>query len=179
MAMLGQIIFFVVGIVVVGLILLFGYSIIEGNVDRQCEVENARLGTQLETLIDRNLARGDSNVVDLTMPCETVALCFVDRRYTDAALDTGTDFGELNFLNTIGSANIMQASVDSGDQTNIFRILEDGSTLPVERFSGISAPIQVTAEGSIDPAATCINAQGGVVRARLTGTGRLAQVSLP
>lgn len=175
--MLGQIIVFILGLLVVSGVILFGYQVIKGIDEDRCDVARVQFSTQLSTLIDRNRGWGTSKQVSIEMPCEVEYVCFVDRRIIDTVAGTANPWSSTWVSNNNPSnvETIIEASVNGFDPTNIFTVKSDGTVEPVERFSGVSAPIMVSHDGNTEPAAMCI--KGDItIDFRMEGTGSAVRI---
>ena len=172
----GHIIMFVLGLVVVAGILFFGYTVIQNTIESQCETERVRFGTQLQTLFERNRGFGTSRTVDVSLPCQTTAICFVPRDLIDLAAG-GQGASSFSYVGTIPAAaqRVIESSINAGVPANVFMIETQGTAVPVQRFSAQSAPIRTNDQNDI----VCAEGTGGLVSLRLQGTGQYARVSIP
>ena len=170
---------FVLGLFVVAGILFFGYWVIQNTIQSQCETERVRFGTQLQTYFDRNKGYGTNRVVDLALPCQTTAVCFVSREVVDGAIHNAETYTTLRHGGAMsvppGAVNVMQASINNQVPANVFFIETQGTALPVQRFSAQSAAISLPPD--IDY--ICVEGTGGNMRLRLQGTGQVVRVSIP
>jgi hypothetical protein len=60
----------------------------------------------------------------------------------------------------------------------VFTVQDDGSVLPVARFSDRNAPIAVNLPNNV-AGALCVDAAGGRLEVHLQGTGALVRLSAP
>lgn len=174
----GQIIIFVLGLVVVAGILFFGYTVIQNTVDSQCDVDRVRFGTQLQERIDRNKGYGSNRAITMDAPCKVQAICFIDRQTIDDETLLGEDTTlELSgdYTPNSGAINVMHSSVTGQTAANVFFIDEQGFALPVQRFSAQSAAVSVGASGSLQNT-FCVGEVGAQFRVRLQGTGQTTRV---
>lgn len=188
-AQVQQIMIFVIGLVVVGLILLFGYAVIDGLNQDRCEIQRTQFGSNLIQAIDRNKAFGTSQSVTLQAPCDAAHVCFVDRRIIDDPSGSTTSNPDWHEKIDIGSSSaslavrsVIKSSVEtninalrSGDQTNVFTVNSQRLVEPMEQFSTAAAAIRVT--DSSQPSAICIATSNEQLRMRMTGSGREVTIS--
>lgn len=172
------ILIYVAGIIVAGLVILFGYNTLQNLNEDRCEAQRTQFGSSLAQAIDRNRAWGSNNVESFQPPCDTTQICFLNREK----------------INESGSANSLSGAVkevfdaiietnqggNSGDQTNVLTVSTEGNIEPIERFSTRAAAIgpQKSPSGSpID--AYCINVTGSNLRMRFQGDGRVVAIYEP
>ncbi len=183
--LLGHIVVFVIGLIVVAAVLYFGYSVLQNMGVKRCEVVRVQFGTDLAQAIDTNREWGTSHPVTLSAPCQSVDICFIDRPLIDDWAANGhkggSGFTPFSFVSekavqpTAPQRSLMETSVQSFDPTNVFTIQQDGTVLPVEKFSDVSAA--VTVHNPSDPGkAVCYAAVGGQFTVRMEGQGGLVQV---
>lgn len=172
--MLGQIVVYVIGLIVIASVLYFGYSIIDNYQEKRCEVKRIQFATDLSSFLDRNRAWGVAGkTILLDAPCGTVQVCFVERAVIDERASTGDNVG-LSWIpgTEPAQASMIQGSVNSLDPTNVFTVQDDGRLLPVERFSASAAPIAVQGPEN----AYCVTLEGDRVDIRVDGDGENAIV---
>lgn len=179
-----NILIFVIGLIVIGLVVLFGYQVIQGMSEDRCEVLSIQFGTSLQQAIDNNKAWGTSRVVQLQAPCEAAHICMVDQRVIQDPDDysnyhASIDQGELPSDSAI--INIINSSVQTnlhvqGDRTNVFSVNNRGGVSPLARFSTEEAPIKI---GESNPGAKCFPVQNGRLEVRMQGDGTRAEVTRP
>ncbi len=170
-----QILVFVIGLIIIGLVLLFGYSELQNLNERRCDTQRIQFGTQLLNEIQRNRGIGTSTVVQLGVPCEVEQVCFAGRNI----LTDNQGLGPTSFSGTVRQTtqNIIISSIQTntqelrGDQTNVWTVTTTGIVEPIERFSTESAPIQTAADSIL-----CVDAQRGNIRVRLQGQGQTTRV---
>lgn len=73
----AQVFIYIMAIIVVGLILLFGYKGIKSIVLKSCSVEEVDFNVGLERIITNNNRDGSSENVVMDAPCGYEELCFV------------------------------------------------------------------------------------------------------
>jgi hypothetical protein len=177
-AQVQQIMIFVIGLVVISLILLFGYSTLTIMDEDRCEIQAIQFGTNLQQSLEKNNAWGINEVVNLKTPCNTKMICFVDRKIILNPVTAG------NYLSpdlTLAQGRIINASVQSnkdsqGDQTNVFIITGEGNVEPVDRYSSANAAIQVLEGSSTTVSSTCVQAQNDMISVRMQGTGKVVRI---
>lgn len=181
-AQVQHIFIFIIGLIVVSLIVLFGYTTLQDMNERRCEVQKNQFTSNLLQAIERNKAWGTSQAVNLQAPCETERVCFVDRRIIDNPTSTSANnwFSELPEGGT--TRTVIQASIDTnrgaeglGDQTNVFTITPQGIVEPLERLSTAAAAIEITTSGAWR--ARCFTVQQETLRIRMSGTGRAVSIT--
>lgn len=168
-----HIMIFVIGLVVISLVLLFGYQTIADLNEDRCDVQRITFAQNFEQALDRNIRWGASQTVTLQAPCDTTHVCFVDRDLIDADIETRED-ANYSAGSDVDTSRI-QTSVVSGDQTNVFTVSTEQSILPIQRYSTAAAPIQTTPvdEHSLD----CVAVDDGNLRVRMQGTGSLVRIT--
>ena len=185
--LVNNIIIFVVGLIVIGLVLLFGYSTIQSFSEDRCDVIRLQFGTDLNTAIDRNKNWGANRVAILNAPCQAAHICFVDRRIVDTD-NFGNDIA--TFATNIDvepyTQQVRQVINDSvwvnqgigeaqRDYTNVFSVTEDGEIQPLERYSTQAAAIRVI-DDSEKASAACHPVRNGRLEIRMQGNGETARV---
>ncbi len=183
--LLGQIVIFVIGLVVVAAVLAYGYIVWNDILAKRCVVVGAQFGTDLAQAIDTNRQWGTSHPVTLSAPCQSVDVCFIDLPFIDswatAGTQSGTAFQPFSFIGagavqpTSAQRSVMESSVRSGDLTNVFTIQQDGTVLPVQKFNSNPATIAVRNQND-SGRAVCYPAVGGQFTVRMEGRGGLVQV---
>ena len=184
--LVNNIIVFVVGLIVVGLVFLFGYSVIDGFNEDRCDVLRLQFGTNLEQAVDRNKNWGTNRVINLEPPCQVAQVCFVDRRVVDANFTTqepllrafASDIQEPRTRQVINNSVWANQNVPADaqrDYTNVFTVSEEGIVLPVERYSTRPAAIRVV-NTSGHASAQCYSLTGSRLELRLQGDGTTARI---
>lgn len=185
--LVNNIIIFVVGLIVVGLVFLFGYNVLEIFSEDRCEVQRLQFATDLDSAIELNKDWGSNRVVRLTPPCEVAQVCFVDRRIVDGDVEAAVmnSFAStidartytLRAQQTINDSVWVNKDLPAEAQreyTNVFTITEDGEVDPIERYSTQAAAIRV--EEDSDVAAQCFSLINNQVQLRMQGNGQTARV---
>lgn len=186
--LLNHVIIFAVGLIIIGLVFLFGYSIIDGFNEDRCNIQRVQFGTDLNQAIDRNKDWGTNRIVTLNPPCEVERVCFIDRTIVSTPeadpLPTNWEEGiqgqhEQRITNVLTGAVEASHQVPQGaqrDYTNVFTVSPEGDVLPVERYSTAAAAIKVEDNGG-EPQAQCHDiAQTNRLEIRMRGDGTRARI---
>lgn len=146
---MGQIFIFILAALIIGVIILIGYSAISSTINKSCEVEQLTFKTKIESLIERSSSFGSLSKQSVIAPCEYEKVCFID------ATRIGTDL--VNCSNTI-----IKKSASTSDMKNIF-VSTSKKTVPL----GYSGLLRVD-----DPAGcTCISRRNKNFYLVLEGVG--------
>ena len=183
--LLGHIVIYIIGFVVVGFVLFFGYSVIRDLGQQQCIAERLRFSSDLTNSLQSNRAFGVGNTVRMPVPCQAAMVCFIDRRIIDAKLDDTIPDYTLSYLQNHfinaeptgfpGLHNKLIKSIQAGAVTNIFTVETNGYITPLERYSAVSAPVMVE-QLTNEPMMVCIPASEGLFVFRMEGDGRTANI---
>ena len=150
----SQIFVYVVSIVVVGLVLLFGTRAIMSMQSDMCQVNYIQFKTELHNTIDDVLSDyGSVKQIELKMPCSYKKLCFADLNAPTVPQSVQQD-------------QPLIADAWSDKTANVF-LLE---TSIKESFK--EGKLQVDAPDGY----LCLEREGGMVRMRLEGLGRNVKV---
>lgn len=177
--LLGNIIVFVIGLIVVTSILFFGYKVIDGTIEKSCEVQRVQFSTQFSEFVKKNRGWGTSKAISLEVPCETTHVCFADRGFEE--LYSQNPIPAFGFLDDkwenvpANAQTVIKSSLRAGVPTNVFTIQATGEVLPVEKFASISAAISVTEAN--EPRIRCIAAQADIIDIRMSGDGSLVEIT--
>ena len=159
----GQIFIYIIAIVVVGLIIAYGYSAIKGFTEKGEEVEYITLRTNIENSV-KSIASDYGSVKrpDISIPGKYEMVCFVDKARKEAADTTAI------CTQQPGLEKIYQPIVCSGWKTgrdNVF-LVPDGS----ESFD-VGTIVMET--GSF----LCLDVVNNKIKLQLTGLGDKVGVS--
>ncbi|MFP4523773.1 MAG: hypothetical protein ACLFO2_00460 [Candidatus Woesearchaeota archaeon] len=120
-----QVFIYIMAILVIGFLILFGYQMIDKLLNQQCEVADQQFMTRLQDDLDdsvRYLSRTNSV---LHAPCDFHKLCFVNAPNVTGESDLGSDI-ETDYP-------MIWANTRDGIEYNVYLIDEsnDGVTTPV------------------------------------------------
>lgn len=163
----GQIFIYAIAVVVVGLIIVYGYSAIKGFRDRGEEVEYITLKTNLENSI-KSIASdyGSIKRPDFSVPMKYTAACFVDR-----AQKSGAQASEL----CSGPPEVMWPVACEGWKTgrnNVFLVPDGSAAFDVGDIKIVSD------DGVTQLPSLCIPVVNGRLNLQLKGLGDRVQVSM-
>jgi hypothetical protein len=160
----SQVFIYILVIIVVGMLLLFGYKGIAGLRQQQCKVQEVTFLTSLQDALQENKAYESSDEKELPAPCTANIACFVDTQFilgTDIIPDI-TDLGmppSYYFF--------VKDSVNSHIKRNVFIL--DGKGNLNERSIFLDSVI-------VDQNVTCLRAVRGSFKIRFEGTGKGTKV---
>lgn len=140
-----QVFIYMMVIIVVGAVILIGYTAIDGIMDKGCSVERAKFISRLQNNLDKNTAYGNTQYVRLIPPCDYEKLCFIDTE---------------NPPSTTGNS-IMDLEISQGTGNNIFLVRTD----TVE-------PILAVPKLSVHNKYYCAEKTGNGWEVTMNGTGR-------
>jgi hypothetical protein len=163
----GQVFIYILAIVIVGLLLLFGYKGLSGILKQGCGVEEVQFKTGLETMLKQSMGKGTRTVFQPDVPCSFSKVCFVD---ADVLL---TGKGNLvDFDSNPGTNKYVRNSVEDSVHRNVFLINPDGTINSRQIFiDSIEvkqelAPIEVV----------CISQRSGKFPLLLSGLGKYVKI---
>ncbi len=175
--LLGHIIVFVIGLIVIGLVVIFGYLILDRISEDQCEVQKTRFSSDLARYLENNRDWGVSRTERLTPPCDVKSVCFLDRGKVDEVLNMGQNGAQSVSVNGNGDDNvndIIQYSLRAQIPANVFTVSTDGNAEVLDRFSAVSAPVSI-----VDDDYLCIDVSAGQLAIKMEGTGQLVRIKEP
>ncbi|MGV8163016.1 MAG: hypothetical protein ACP5N2_06820 [Candidatus Nanoarchaeia archaeon] len=73
-----QVFIYIMVILVVGGVLLFGYKSIDKIIGQSCDVDQATFQTQLRQMLENNNGYGDKSTKPIKVPCGYEEICFVN-----------------------------------------------------------------------------------------------------
>lgn len=166
----GQIFIYVIAVVVVGLIVAYGYSAIKGFSKRGEEVEYITLKTNIENSVKAITSDfGSIKRPDFTVPGKYEMVCFVDK--TRAADADATDICTLR----TGNEDIYQPIACSGWKTgrdNVFMIPDGSESFDVGTISIVNSGESYAGQPFI-----CFEVVNNRIKLQLTGKGDKVEVS--
>jgi hypothetical protein len=162
----GQIFIYIIAIVVVGFILLYGYSAIKNFRERGDEVEFISLKTNIESSV-KSIASDYGSVrrPDFAVPGKYTEVCFVDRNKAAAADISGLCDSTKDDYEPIACEGWKTK------RYNVF-LIPDGS----EGFDVGEISIYNAATGEGNAPYICVPVVNGKLRVTLTGKGDRVQV---
>lgn len=179
----GQILMYLLGIITVGLILLLGMKAINQLQDKQCTVKDLQFQTDLASAIEKDKDAGVNRVESFSLPCNTVAVCFVSRSVVDAhAFPDPDGTGSVAKDAQTNYPTIYNSVVNAQAGVNVFSKTESGGFDPLERFS-VSAAVDlpestpiICMPGSANEATNEKTSCTGDIKIRFLGKGRSVEV---
>ena len=152
----NEVFVYILAIVILSMILFFGYRAIKGFGAQSQEVSYIQLRTELQTAVKQ--IRSDYGSVsnrEFEIPGKYKSLCFAEAGASQAVLDAGSQY------------TIIYDSVASGTAKNAFLYPEGTDSFDV-------GSIEVNIDGK---KFGCIDAAGGKVKIRLEGLGDSTKIS--
>jgi len=166
----GQVFIYILTIIVVGLLLLFGYRFFQGLLSQGCDVQEIQFKTDIENQLRQNIGYQSVTPIALDAPCGFSTVCFADSNsiLTLAGSKIPSAF---DFTNSPTQLAFVQDSLQSNVKRNVFLLKPDGSLNTRSIFSE-----NVIANDSVRNY-TCMDAKNNKFNILLTGTGRAVNVS--
>jgi hypothetical protein len=156
----GQIFIYIIAIVVVGFIILYGYSAIKTFRQRGEEVEYISLKTSIENSIGSIASDyGSVKRPDFTVPSKYTSVCFVDKSASEAGIDA----------QEICQEEPIMCEAWKTHRNNVF-LIPDGS----EAFD--AGVISITKGNDDNAPYLCVPVVNSRLRVTLTGKGDRVQV---
>ena len=157
-----QLFIFLMAILVIGATLFIGVKMF-GVLDKSaCEANDAAFMRDLRAILDQNSVYGNRNTVSLKVPCDAIALCFVDAE----------SLGNTAFK---GNDTTISLSVRNAVQTNIF-LKGRERTVPVG-FDERIILADPNNPGEFADKDKCFDAIGGKFSLRTRGHGRYITIT--
>jgi len=161
-AQISQVFTYIIIILVVGLIVVFGVRGIIKIMNANCEHQDVLFNKTLMSFIDEYSDRGMVQEESIKAPCDAEEICFADSEYCPRASSTLT-------LDAIpASENLIRDAVGSCT-ANVF--VKGKFTIPI----GFSKKISVN-KGIPADSFQCISVKGGSVKLVFSGLGRQTQI---
>lgn len=113
----GQIFIYIMVVIVVGVIMLFGYNGIQNILEKKCQVEQLQFKTDIENMIGKYNGYGSVEIKTITTPCDYDEVCFVSVDANKAGF--GCD-----------ANGIIKSAYDEHVKQNIF-VVSKGRTFPI------------------------------------------------
>lgn len=136
-----QVFVYIMTILVAGLVILIAARSFSRLDETRCSAEIVLFQRELGDVLQKNLAWGREEIVDLTKPCEYKTVCYVDSRAIEKNVDASGTVN-ISLLTNLGSnANkvvvsdpammrIIRDSVENGVEKNVF-LLKKNEVLPI------------------------------------------------
>lgn len=156
----GQVFIYILAIVVVGLLLLFGTRSIISILHQACDVQEVQFKTTLETVITQSIPFGSSSNEYLDAPCDFVQVCFADTSVLidpAAAAMSADNFFINNALASHVRRNVFLVRSDASINTRLF----------FEPAVAVAAPSNIV----------CVNKTNGKFGVFLEGKGKNVMIS--
>jgi len=116
----GQIFIYIMVVIVVGVIMLFGYNGIQNILEKKCQVEQLQFKTDIENMIGKYNGFGSVEIKTITTPCDYDEVCFVSVDADNTGLSSTFDC----------SNKIIENAYDENVKQNIF-VVSKGRTFPI------------------------------------------------
>jgi len=142
---------YILAILVLALILLFGYRAIDSFRDKGKQATMLTFKTSLANEVERvSLSFGEVSIVDYTLPTEYSEICFVD-----SSVINSKDYAKIP-----STYPIIQGAVESGSENNVFLV------------SGISEPFSNVGQIKVTNFFKCARVMDGKFRLRFEWSSR-------
>ncbi|MFA6073077.1 MAG: hypothetical protein WC758_03120 [Candidatus Woesearchaeota archaeon] len=145
-----QVFIYIMVILVVGGVLLFGYKSINNIIGKSCDVDQVTFQTQLKQTLEKNSGYGDISTKPIKVPCGFDELCFVN--------STDVDTSNLNQL------IVQEIIAQTGN--NVF-LVNGNDVKALYGLDFLVVPGNNTNKGSL-----CIKSVGGNFNLVLEGIGK-------
>lgn len=120
-AQIQQVFIYLMAMIVIGFLVLFGYRMVNKLLDQKCDVEDQSFITKLTQDIDRSTRYGSRTLVKVNKPCDYQELCIVDNGSFGNSLPPPNDT----------AYPLISANTEDNIKYNIYLVKPDGDTLPV------------------------------------------------
>ena len=150
----GQIFIYIMVIVVVGLIVLIGYTYIGKILEAKCNADRVKFVKQIEEYAEKYDGYNEVGTERISAPCDTDIVCFVDSQ----AVADGIDLDIAD--------PVIKNSAEVGVETNIFLVGEETEGV------GYSRKIKVA-----DPYYICIAKTGNFLNVRFSGDSEYSTIT--
>jgi hypothetical protein len=149
-----QVFIYLMVILVVGAVLLFGYKSIHNIMNKSCDVDQAAFQSDLKKLLEDNSGYGDMSSKPIKAPCAYEELCFLD-----------SNTANISSVSAINNDLIEQeVTVKTGN--NVFLVKGD-KTIVLYSLDYLSVPGKNFGDGFI-----CIKSKGNNFYFALEGIGK-------
>ena len=154
-----QVFIYLMVIIVVGTLLLVGYKVINGLMDRGCDVETHDFILTIKSELDANSEYGSSDKVYLKTPCDYDEICFLNASSVNAA--GNPDLNSIDNRILLAEYPVIEEEYSAGTGMNVF-LVNQGFVEPILNVKGLDV------EGSF----TCIQSRGGHFEIKMEGIRR-------
>ena len=154
----SQIFIYITAAIIIGAIVLVGYSAIGTLLDKKCTVEKIDFKTRIETLLEKDSSYGTIDQKTISAPCDYEKICFVSTRYNHQ----GFECSENMIIEDIAKDN-----TDNNIEDNIF-VVSNGRTIGIGKSPYVNTPNSNSCE--------CIENDNGNFRIVFSGEGQSATV---
>jgi len=176
----AQIFVYIIAVVTLGIVFLFGYMAISSIVTEGENVAQAKFSNDLLRTVNKiRTSYGRSETIHLNIPTDVKQVCFIDLKY---GYDQGAT-GSGKICNS-GSDNYLPILCDSWENKEYINVffVTGSLELPLQTYLGDRSKCSLDLEDgciadtsyiqiSDAPHYSCINATGGFVTFRMTGRG--------
>ena len=152
-AQMQQIFVYILGVVIMGMLVLFAYKGIGSIMKTSGQADLEKFKTDFRSMIDEMSAYGRGRVDTIKTPANFGKLCLIDKTGQQGTIDI----------------DLVKQSVDAGSDNTVYLVSVDGTT--VEAFK--TDPLQV---GEAPGQSACFDISLGKVKLRLQGFTRYTQV---
>ena len=109
-AQISQVFTYVIIILVVGLIVIFGYKGIQSIMSTNCEQQRISFETNLFGYIEEYVDKGSVHEESLRAPCDARMICFLDSNYCPRA---GSERPTLSLADNLNGDNVVKSNADN------------------------------------------------------------------
>lgn len=177
-AQISQVFTYLVIILVVGFIVVFGYKGVMSILKANCEHQSISFKQSLLGFINEYSDKGSVHEELMNAPCKVREVCFADTIYYDVSYDPPPPLVSSDIITIIASIDdeVIYSSVETGRRNsttyNIF--VRTKFTEPL----GFSNKVALNPEGSppLPPPYKCFNVRNGKFKFLFTGLGRKTQI---
>jgi hypothetical protein len=156
----GQIFIYIMAAIIIGGIVLIGYSAINSITKKSCDAEKISFKTDLDTNIEKYTSYGSVHAKVMPAPCDYDKICFVDA-------------GSIGKIGGITCPyTIISDSANNGVQENIFIV--SGSTVA---GIGYNQLISLSKADASDPDCLCISKRNNNFYITFNGRGSSVEIA--
>jgi len=149
-----QVFIYIMVILVVGGVLIFGYKSINNIMNKSCEVDHASFQAQLKNILEDNTGYGDISPIAISAPCAYEQLCFLD------SIKANITVGQI-------TNELIKQEVQQNTGNNVF-VVKGDKVIPLYSLDYLVVPgVDDTHKGFI-----CINSKGNKFYFVLEGIGK-------
>jgi hypothetical protein len=156
-----QVFIYIMVILIVGAVLLFGYKSINKLITQSCNLDQVTFQNNLRDVINGGSNYGDDKQETIKAPCGYERLCFMD-----AKAITDTSYAQTVGIATINPNNMLISNeINAGTGNNVF-LLKGNDIIPLFNLD------MVVVNDPNNFKYICINAKGGTFYLHLNGMGK-------